>query len=161
MGWLTTLGTLGGGAVGGPWGAAAGGTIGGAIDGHQEKKAIEKYNAGQAEAGKYSPWTGVKANYNYKQTGALDQAAMGGAKGYLMGGGLSKMMGGVPNIGNKVGAYSAQSSIDNQMGDISGGNLDGVGTSIDTPIMGGSMRPPTWQNMGAGNQGYLQEFKLS
>jgi hypothetical protein len=141
MGWLTTLGTLGGAAVGGPWGAAAGGAIGGGIEGHKEQKAIDKYNEGQAEAGKYSPWTGVKANYNYKKTGALDQAAMGGAKGYMMGGGLSKMMGGADSLMDQVQVGNSMMGVDSQMGAINAGNLQGVGTAL--PVQ----QPTGWMQL--------------
>ena len=128
MGWLTTAGVVGGTFLGGPAGAAVGGALGGAIEGRKEQKEIDRYNAGQAEAGKYSSYTNQQPRYNYKKTGAMDQALGGAAQGLMFSQG---------GIGGKM-AGSGQSWL-GSMGMGAGANAGTAG------VMQGGMQDQTKQ----------------
>jgi len=82
MGWLTSLGALGGTMLGGPAGGAAGGAIGGALDADAAKEKEMRMNAAQAVGAQYAPLTNFKANYSNAAPSMMEGVVAGGATGY-------------------------------------------------------------------------------
>ena len=84
MGWLSTLGALGGTYMtGGLGGAAIGGAIGGGIEGKQKQNEIRDQNKAQAEITRYSPWTNMTGKLQKNDANAFGGALQGGAMGYM------------------------------------------------------------------------------
>ncbi len=85
MGWLKTLGTIGGSALGGMGGGAIGGAIGGAVDGDTERKQQQARNRNLAEANRYSALTNQSFGMD-PVTASWDKGALtGGVQGAMMG----------------------------------------------------------------------------
>lgn len=86
--------------------------IAGAVLGYDQQrrqaKATEKFNKGQAEVTRYSPWTGVKGQIQQNNADPISGALQGGLSGAMFGQQLSGM-----NAANNANAVkTAQAEVD-------------------------------------------------
>jgi hypothetical protein len=72
----------------------------------QQQKATDKWNKGQAEMTKYSPWTGVRGQTQMNTADPLSGAIQGGLSGFAMGQNFSKMGGAAPAAEKPMGDIS-------------------------------------------------------
>lgn len=90
MGWLKTLGMIGGSALGGPAGGAIGGAVGGAVDGNSERQKQLARNRALAQANAYSALTGKSFNMDPVTASWAKSALTGGVQGAMMGNSFAK-----------------------------------------------------------------------
>jgi hypothetical protein len=92
----------------------------------QQQKQMAKYNQGQAEMTRYSPWTGVKGQTQMDSSDPLGGAIQGGLSGLALGNNISKLnFGGAPQ--KPMGDISMNTT-DMQKAD----NLDPMGQENQT-----------------------------
>lgn len=121
MGWLSTLGSIGGGiagaAMGNPYaGSMIGGAIGGGIEGQQRSDEIKRQNRAQAEITKYSPWTNMQGQMQKNDSSFMGGAAGGVAQGFMTGNAIKNAGWFKPSIGaGSIGGNQGMAPVTQEM----------------------------------------------